>query len=144
MLSECIEIHDESRRAAQDKLHELCEGLRVQAAELKSRVNKALEEKFPAEDRRLQEALNGLRSKHDSDDVKKVLQKAKAELLVAQTYDVVKSGVNEDTSGFGFSSLCDLKTERKVAFEILERRKLNAFVHRERGPLAFLHTLQRG
>ena len=67
MLSECIEAHDESRRAAQDRLHEICEGLRAQVAELRSRVNKGLEEKFTAEDRRLQEALNGLRSDEHRD-----------------------------------------------------------------------------
>ena len=61
-LSERIEAHDESRRAAQDRLHEFCEGLRAQVAELKSKVNENLEEKFTEEDRSLQTALNELRS----------------------------------------------------------------------------------
>ena len=48
-LSKHIEKHDESRRAAQDRLHEFCEGLRAQVAELKSRVNSELEENFTEE-----------------------------------------------------------------------------------------------
>ena len=46
-LSERIEAHDESRAVAQDKLHEFCEGLRAQVAELKSRVNEALRRSSP-------------------------------------------------------------------------------------------------
>ena len=81
MLNERIEAHDENRRAAQDKLRELCEGLRVQVAGLKIKVNKELEEKFTAEDRRLQTLLSGLRS-GDGSNALEVLQRAKAELLV--------------------------------------------------------------
>ena len=84
-----IEMHDESRRAAQDRLHELCEGLRAQVADLKSRINKELENKFTAEDKRLQTALSELRSDEHHEDAPKILQRAKAELLVVQSYEVV-------------------------------------------------------
>ena len=53
MLSERLEAHDESRKAAQDKLHEICEGLRAQITEFENKTNEELEEKFTAEDRRL-------------------------------------------------------------------------------------------
>ena len=126
MLNERIEIHDKSRRAAQDKLHELCEGLRAQVAELKSRVNKELEEKSTAEDRRLQALLSGLRTAGDKSDSPKIVQRAKAELLVMQSYDVVENHTrigNGDGKRFDIKSLYELKTRRKVSFEITKGRK---------------------
>ena len=53
VLSERLEAHDESRRVAQDKLHEICEGLRAQITEFENKTNEELKEKFTAEDRRL-------------------------------------------------------------------------------------------
>ena len=92
MLYERIEFHGESRRAAQDKLNELYEGLRRQVGELKSRVSGKLEEKFTAENRRLQTLLRGLCSAEDNCDgcgAPKMLQRAKVGLLVAQSYAIV-------------------------------------------------------
>ena len=146
MLSECIEAHDESRRAAQDRLHELCEGLRSQVAELRSRVNKGLEEKFTAEDRRLQEALSGLRTADDSDDVKKVFQRAKTELLVMQSYDVIAERGAKMKGGrlnFDVSTLYELKTATVFVPEVLGMLKptgVRAFRNGKRDGLSSVHV----
>ena len=134
ILSERLGAHDESRRAAQEKLHEFCEGLRAQIDEFEERANGELEEKFKAEDNRLQTALNEL-SPDGNDDISKAIQKAKAGLLVMQSYEVVVRGFGEDEGGdepgrkrmkkaegggrresrmFDLASLCELRTERKV------------------------------
>ena len=115
-LSERIEAHDESRRAAQDRLHEFCEGLRAQVAELKSRVNSELEEKSAAEDRRLQSALSGLRSAANSGSAPEMLQRAKAELLVAQSYGVAECNTSEE----------DSEPERERGLRGVERKVLSA------------------
>ena len=94
-LSECLEAHDESRKAAQKNLHEICEGLKGQIKELEGKVAKELEEKFTAEDRRLQSAYENLQ-KDGGEDISKMIQKAKAELLVMQSYELVDHSLGED------------------------------------------------
>ena len=59
--------YDESRNAAQEKLHEICEELRAQVDKLCEKINSELEEKFIKEDNRLQTILSGLRSDEDED-----------------------------------------------------------------------------
>ena len=66
-MNERIEIHDESRNAAQEKLHEICEELRAQVDKLCEKILSELEEKFIKEDNRLQTILSGLRSDEDED-----------------------------------------------------------------------------
>ena len=123
ILSERIEIHDESRKAAQEKLHEICEELRTQVYELFEEINSELEEKFIKEDNRLQTALSGLRL--GEDDVSKKIRKAKEELLVEQKYDVVERNSNkkEDDQKLRISSLYELKIERKISPDIFEEKK---------------------
>ena len=123
-LSERLEAHDESRKAAQEKLHEACEGLRAQIDRLEESINSELEEKFTAEDNRLQTALSGIRSA-EADDVSKMIQKAKAELLVMQSYDVIERNLLEKEDGHksNISSLYELKTERRVSPDIFEERE---------------------
>ena len=127
VLSERLEAHDESRMAVQEKLHETCEELRAQIDKLEERINNELEEKFTAEDNRLQTALDELRSS-DDDNFSKAFQKAIAELLVIQSYEFIERNPDEDNDGnnededsepekkrsFDLASLYDLKTERKV------------------------------
>ena len=88
MLSERLERHDESRKGAQEKLHEICEELRAQVDELCEKINSELEGKFTAEDNRLQTILSGLSSDEDG-DVSKKIQRARTELLVEQIYGIV-------------------------------------------------------
>ena len=57
VLSERLETHDKSRRAAQEKLDEICKGVEASVDELENRVCSELEEKFTAESNRLQSAL---------------------------------------------------------------------------------------
>ena len=102
-------------------------GLREQINTLEKRVSCKLEEKFTLLDNCLQTVFNGLRS-GDGDEISKALQKAKAELLVTQSYEVVERNFdeNEDDHKFSISSLYDLKTERKVVslkFIDFEKRK---------------------
>ena len=89
ILSERLEAHDESRKAAQEKLHNFCEGLRAQIDKLENRINSEIEEKFTKEDNRLQTALNELRASEE-EGLSKVIQRAKTELLVIQSYDVIE------------------------------------------------------
>ena len=133
ILSERLEAHDESRRAAQEKLHKFREMLRALTNEIESKVDGELEEKFKAEDNRLQTTLNELRS-DDNDRISLAIQKAKAELLVMQSYEMVVRMYDESGDeparkrmktekerrrrrkwALGLVPLCELKAERKNA-----------------------------
>ena len=116
MLGERLEAHDESRRAAQDKLHEFCEGLRKQVAEFKSRVNKELEEKFTEEDKRLQALLSGLRTA-DRSNAPKMLQRANAELLVAQSYEIASYCLGDDSESARKRARVEGEDGEKSAFD---------------------------
>ena len=61
VLCERLERHDDSRRAVQEKLHEVCNELRRHVDEMEERANRRLEEEFTKEDNRLQSALSELR-----------------------------------------------------------------------------------
>ena len=80
-MSECLEAHDESRKAAQKNLHKACEGLRAQIKGLEEKVASELEEKFTKEDNRLESAYEDLQM-DGGEDISKMIQKAKTELLV--------------------------------------------------------------
>ena len=113
VLSERLEAHDKSRRATQERLEEICKGLEASINEFENRASSELCEKFTVEDRRLQNVLADLQSNSGGDSILKSAQRAKAELLVVQCYDVVKSGVNEERQTFDVSSLYKLKVEKK-------------------------------
>ena len=120
-LSERLEAHDKSRSAAQDRLREVCGGLETSTDKLESMVCSGLEEKSAAESSRLQSALADLQASGGcGGDCVKAVQRAKAELLVVQSYDVAKSNVNEEGFAFDVSSLYELKTKRDVAVEAVE------------------------
>ena len=119
VLSERLEAHDKSRKAAQERLEEICKGLEADVDGLEDRIGSELEEKFAAKSNRLQSALDDLQM-DDGGDVLKVIQRAKAELLVMQSYDVIKCDTEEYGSSFDVSSLCELRTERILAPEAME------------------------
>ena len=137
MLSERLERHDDSRKAAQEKLHETCEGLRAQIKGIEGKVGSELEEKFTAEDSRLQSAYEDLQMDGgDTTEASKTIQKAKAGLLVMQSYELVghdlcegepvrkrrktENGGGNENEAFDLSSLCELKIERQLAPEMAE------------------------
>ena len=125
-LDERVCEHDDSRRVVQEKVCEICGNLRKHVDELEERVNKELEVKFVAEDERLQEAFNALRTAGSLPDA---LAKARAELRVKQTYDVVKSKSTKLSMMYKLetrqeeldeAALADMTAEELV--EALERR----------------------
>ena len=136
-LSERLEEHDKSRKAAQEKLGKICRGLEASIDGLENRLNGELEEKSTAENSRLQSALADLQV--DGGDAMKTTQRVKAELLVVQSYDVIKCNVNEDCSNFDVSSLYELQTERKAAAEVV--RVLKPTETLEKGPGTGTETL---
>ena len=112
-LEEC----DEKRRAALETKREESEGKRKQIGELEDRINSELEDKFKEEDNRLQSALNSFLTEASSGNKEKAsetLQKAKAELLVLQRYDIKSTRNKED-----FSEMLELTTEKEVVTEWL-------------------------
>ena len=130
-LEERLETHDNSRRAVQDSLHEFCEGLRRQINEMEENVNKKLEEMFTKEDDRLQEALADIRrasssssGKEDEDGNEgeddgnenespiKIIERAKAELLVTQSYNFVEHNILHGKPPIDFTGLCDVEVEK--------------------------------
>lgn len=116
-LSERLEKHDTNRKEVQDKLREICDGLRAQIDELEEKINSELEEKFRDEDTNIQSALNELRTcvRENTDDIRfsKAFGKAKASLVVEQSY-----ALEQDSCGDGkLSSLYKLKTERQILLE---------------------------
>ena len=119
VLSERLEAHDKSRRDAQEKLEETCKGIEVSVNELENRIGSELEEKFTAENNRLQSTLYDLQM-DDDDGTQKAVQRAKAELLVIQFYNVIECDTEEYGLSFDVSSLCKLRTERILAPEAME------------------------
>ena len=120
-LGERLEAHDKSRCAAQERLGEVCGGLEASTDKLESMVCSELEEKSAAESNRLQSALADLQMSGGGDCYcVKAVQRAKAELLVVQSYDVTKSNVNEERFAFDVSSLYELKTERALVSKAVE------------------------
>ena len=79
------------------KLDEACDGPEVSINGFESKVCRKLEEKYAAKNNRLQSALADLRM--GGSGAPEAVQRAKAELLVAQSYDVIECYVNEDTPG---------------------------------------------
>ena len=76
-----------------------------------------------AENNRLQSALDDLLV--GGSDAPKMLQRAKAELLVMQSYDVAEGNTKgKDPSRFDVSSLYELKTGRKIALRPANVRAL--------------------
>lgn len=136
LVSERLEVHDESRQAALERLYEICNRLRKHIDDVESSIISDLEKKFTAEDARLQASLNGLRADTATDDNKvlKSIQKAKTELLVMQSYKVVgggecvpkkkktktEEGQKTETDLFPF---CELKVERSAFTRIVELKK---------------------
>ena len=122
-LNERLEKHDENRRAVQETLHEVCDGLRRQVDEMEERINKKLGEEFTKEDSRLQKALDELRKSMASEDgnddgegeerekLLKAIKDAESELLVTQRYELVKC----DSSDKGFLTLYELKVEKQTS-----------------------------
>lgn len=79
LLSERLETHDNSRKVAQEKIHEICDGLKRQIDELEDKINKGIEEVFNKEDNRIQNALNDLRENDvNNNEISKVIQKSKS------------------------------------------------------------------
>ena len=98
-LSERLEAHDKSRRDAQERLKEICKGLEEKIDELENQVSSGLEERSAEESNRLQSALADLQMDDDGGndgDAPKAVQRAKAELLVMQSYGVAECSVNEE------------------------------------------------
>ena len=129
-LSKRLEAHDDNRRATQERLHEICGGLRKQIDEFEDKVNTELEEKFTAEDNRLQTALGGLNrvDNDNGEELLKAIERAKAELLGMQSYEVVECDAGKDNnSKFEISSFYELKTEKRFSFEMVEVRKPRDF-----------------
>ena len=101
-LSERLEAHDKSRRDAQEKFEKTCKRLETSIDELESRTSSELEEKSAAENNRLQSALADLQMDDDgsNSNAPEMLQRAKVELLVVQSYVVV--GVMRREKAFRF------------------------------------------
>ena len=152
-INDCLEENEDNKSLGQSRINEICGGIKIRIDELKSRLNSELEGKYNAEDERLQDALNELRSTTltNDEEVSKAIQKAKAELLVEQSYEVIEEALfvgpkeikvyerpddeNEDNEGneeedaFDFSSLCKLEVKQHFLTEAIDLRKpLHALV----------------
>ena len=193
MLSERLEAHDKNRMTAQERLEEICRGLEASIDELENRASNEIAEKSTAESERLQSILADLQMGGDGDDdgdTLKAVKRAKAELLVAQSYEFVNynlEGDDEQTGkmmragGFGLhrnfnafedhddfdyspeperkrariarmdgdkdtfdlTSLCEVKTERKIVSEMIGGKKPTELVSSltKKGDLSLSLTL---
>lgn len=112
--------HDDSRKAVQEKISEICATLRNNVDKLEEKVNQELEEKFVKEDKRLQSALDDLRKAAGQEDA---IKKAKAEILVKQTYDVARS---KETK---LSRMYELETKKEQLKDVdmTEEQLMEAF-----------------
>ena len=124
-LEERLEEHDESRKAVQAELSEFCDGLRRWVNEVERKINSELSVKFEEEDGRLQCALNSVRelSRGDShgEALSKAVRKARAELLVAQSYELKRGAVPDA------SRVCELSTTKELRGEWIDLERVNDF-----------------
>lgn len=111
-LSRQASDHDESRREACESLAERCNEFRKQVDALGERVNEELGAKYTCEDSRLQCLLAKLRGA----GAPKEVAKAKAELVLRQTYELQKR-----EGAAGFSEAYELVTRKEVDPEMLEK-----------------------
>ena len=126
-LSERLEEHDNNRRDIQDQLKTICNDFRAQINDLEERINCRLEEAFQKEDDRLQHALMNIQNtmnpeETDKESAAKVIQSARAELLVRQTFSLKKQEPTE-TDNFNISALYDLEIKKDIVTEWLELTK---------------------
>ena len=150
VLSERLEAHDESRRAAQDKLEEICRGLEASIDGFENSASSELEEKSAAESNRLQSALADLQVGNNSSGgggggVVKAVQRAKTELLAMQSYDVTERGAKMKGGRLNFdvSTLYELKTATVFVPEVLGMLKptgVRAFRNGKRDGLSSVHV----
>ena len=117
-LKDRLEEHDENRKAVLEKIHAGCEDLRKQIDGMEERLTSELEEKFEAEDSRLQNTLYNVQksSTEDPDKHRETMEKAKAELSVKQSYDVKEQSLSEAGSNLSesLSKLYDLRVQTEV------------------------------
>lgn len=122
-LSERLDAHDKTREETQSKLHRICVELRNRINLFEEKTNEEMEKVFTVEDNRLQAALNNLRECASSvEGLFQAIQKAKAELLVMRTYDIIKSSSCEEKK-LDFTEICKLESKVRFVPEAVEMRK---------------------
>ena len=153
VLNERLEIQDDYRKAALDKLCEICNKMKQQVCDLVNKVNSDLSEKYTLEDKRLQTTLNELRSRKFTKESKgacefsETIKMGKRTLIMDQSYALVKStkkegGGREEEEELDLSSLYELKTERKVLLEMIENKKpSNVHIVRKKGGRAYVQFI---
>ena len=108
----------------------MCEGWRKEINDLEDKINSELEAKFKEEDSRLQAAMNNLQATISADEEKiaEALQKARAELLVLQKYNLnekrTKRTEKESESDDENEDESDDEEESEVSVELSERLEL--------------------
>lgn len=98
VVSEQLEAHDNGRRDVQEKLAEICGRTRTQVDGFENMINNELEEKCTAEESRLQAVLSNLQMNESLDnpeEASEAIQKAKAELLVVRSYELVEGSLGK-------------------------------------------------
>ena len=132
-LREHLDSHDNSRKEVQEKLHNICKKWRKEIDDLENKINNELEAKFKEEDSRLQATMSNLQSTISTGVAKteEALQKAKAELLVVQKYNLSerRTKIEKDSESDGCDGEDDSYEEsdeekRSVPVELSERLEL--------------------
>lgn len=116
-LEEYLDKHDKNRITVQDALISICSKLKKSIEEMETSINSELEEKYRNEDDRFQEMLAELnKAIHTgaNDTICALVSKAKAALLVTQSYKLAPKEGNSDFS------LCGLETKRKVKWDRID------------------------
>ena len=122
-LEERLEKHNENRKVVQNELHAICEEWRKQADDLEERINKELQVKFTEEDDRLLKALNALRESTLSEkegERSAAARRARAELLVKQSYSFVHTDNGKDAGPIDFVNSYRLNVKEELAEEWLD------------------------
>lgn len=127
ILNECIEVHNNNRKAALNRLHEICEGMKARIDELENKVTKELDEIFTKEDTRLKNTFNSFKMSTSAvnADVHNEIQKATTEFLVMQSYEVTEGNAAKGHEpSFDFMKMYEPKIEKYVVPELLKMKKL--------------------
>lgn len=85
--------HDDQRKSIQTQIESECVRMRAEIDALEDKINSDLQSKFASEDKRLQVALNDLREilargEYGGADAAQCVDRARAELLVTQSYNL--------------------------------------------------------
>ena len=143
ILNERLEAHENTKKVVQNRLNEICAKKTAQIDGLEKKITSCLEAKNDAEENRIETVITDLQENESTEvpeEISKALQKAKAELLVAESFELIEGGHDEppreesqdegnwggrrvvQEQEFSLVDMYELKAEKKLVLEAISSR----------------------